>query len=70
MLDRISLGGPMKAFNPQKHSFLQVRMGREEDEEWSQDDVMGYAVRNGANDFWDRYQVPRCVSVLRLTNRD
>lgn len=66
MLDRISLGRTLKALDPQKHSFLQVRMGREEDEVWASEDVMAHAVRNGADDFWDRYQLPRCVPSFLL----
>ena len=44
---------PDKSLNVQKHRFLQARMGRDE-----RDELMGDVIRNGANDYWERYQKP------------
>jgi hypothetical protein len=51
-LERIT--HPDKAFNVQKHKFLQVRMGRDQ-----RDDLLGDIVRNGVRDFWERFQKPQ-----------
>jgi hypothetical protein len=48
----------MKVLNPQRHAFLQVRMGREEDEPETMEDVMDYSIRNRVRDYWERYQLP------------
>jgi hypothetical protein len=32
--------------------------GREEDEPETMEDVMGHAIRNGARDYWEKYQLP------------
>ena len=40
----------------QKHRFLQSRIGRDERE-----DLMSDVVRNGVNDYWERFQLPLCV---------
>ncbi|KAF7293173.1 Glycosyltransferase family 69 protein [Mycena chlorophos] len=42
-----------KSLNVQKHRFLQARMGRDEREE-----LMGDIIRNGADDYWERFQLP------------
>jgi hypothetical protein len=42
-----------RSLNVQKHKFLQVRMGRDE-----RDDLFGNVIRNGIDDFWDRFQKP------------
>jgi hypothetical protein len=42
-----------RSLNVQKHKFLQARIGRDE-----RDDLFGDVVRNGMNDFWERYQKP------------
>jgi hypothetical protein len=42
-----------KGLNVQKHKFLQVRMGRDE-----RDDLFMSYIRNGAQDYWDRFQKP------------
>ncbi|KIK50591.1 hypothetical protein GYMLUDRAFT_182572 [Collybiopsis luxurians FD-317 M1] len=44
---------PDKWLNVQKHKFLQARIGRD-----SRDEVLGDVVRNGINDYWDRFQLP------------
>ncbi|KAK2465044.1 hypothetical protein APHAL10511_003120 [Amanita phalloides] len=48
---------PDKSLNVQKHRFLQARMGRDE-----RDELMGEVMRNGASDFWDRFQKPYILS--------
>lgn len=52
VLERVTR--PEKAFNVQKHKFLQARMGRDE-----RDDLLGDIVRNGLRDFWERFQKPQ-----------
>ena len=54
VLERVTR--PEKAFNVQKHKFLQVRMGRDE-----RDDLLGDVVRDGVWDFWERFQKPQYV---------
>lgn len=46
-----------KSLNIQKHRFLQARIGRDEPEE-----LFGDLIRNGVNDFWDRFQMPYVLS--------
>ncbi|KAF7290515.1 Glycosyltransferase family 69 protein [Mycena indigotica] len=42
-----------KSLNVQRHRFLQARMGRDEG-----DELMGDIIRNGATDYWERFQLP------------
>ncbi|KAJ7074464.1 glycosyltransferase family 69 protein [Mycena amicta] len=42
-----------KSLNVQRHRFLQARMGRDE-----RDELMGDIIRNGADDYWERFQLP------------
>jgi hypothetical protein len=42
-----------KTLNPQKHKFLQVRMGRDE-----RPDLFSDIIQNGVDDFWERFQKP------------
>jgi hypothetical protein len=42
-----------KTLNPQKHKFLQVRMGRDE-----RRDLFTDIIQNGVDDFWERFQKP------------
>ncbi|KAF9073267.1 glycosyltransferase family 69 protein [Rhodocollybia butyracea] len=42
-----------KSLNVQKHKFLQARIGRD-----SRFEVLGDVIRNGINDYWDRFQLP------------
>ncbi|KAG7085763.1 hypothetical protein E1B28_003304 [Marasmius oreades] len=44
---------PDKSLNVQKHKFLQARMGREERDDW-----LNPVIRNGMEDYWDRFQLP------------
>lgn len=44
---------PDKSLNVQKHKFLQARMGRDE-----RDELLGQVIRNGVNDYWERFQLP------------
>ena|ERR1700761_3217299 len=44
---------PDKSLNVQRHPFLQARMGRDE-----RDELMGEVIRNGADDYWERFQLP------------
>jgi hypothetical protein len=44
---------PDKSLNVQKHPFLQARMGRDE-----RDELMGIQIRNGVDDYWERFQMP------------
>ncbi|KIY68164.1 glycosyltransferase family 69 protein [Cylindrobasidium torrendii FP15055 ss-10] len=46
-----------KSLNVQKYRFLQSRLGRDE-----RDDMMSDVVRNGINDYWERFQMPYMVS--------
>ncbi|KAJ6482210.1 glycosyltransferase family 69 protein [Mycena vitilis] len=46
-----------KSLNVQKHPFLQARMGRDEREE-----LMSNEIRNGVDDYWERFQMPYMVS--------
>ncbi|KAJ7283595.1 glycosyltransferase family 69 protein [Mycena rebaudengoi] len=48
---------PDKSLNVQKHKFLQARMGRDE-----RDELMGDVIRNGVQDYWERFQMPYIVS--------
>ncbi|KAF8639031.1 hypothetical protein AX17_001783 [Amanita inopinata Kibby_2008] len=48
---------PDKTLNVQKHRFLQARMGRDE-----RDELMGDMIRNGADDYWERFQKPYIMS--------
>ncbi|KAJ7725967.1 glycosyltransferase family 69 protein [Mycena metata] len=48
---------PDKSLNVQKHQFLQARMGRDE-----RDELMGAQIRNGVDDYWERFQMPYMVS--------
>ncbi|KAJ7743935.1 glycosyltransferase family 69 protein [Mycena maculata] len=48
---------PDKTLNVQKHHFLQARMGRDEREE-----LMGDVIRNGVDDYWERFQMPYMLS--------
>ncbi|KAF7326416.1 Glycosyltransferase family 69 protein [Mycena venus] len=50
---------PDKSLNVQKHPFLQARMGRDE-----RDELMGTEIRNGEDDYWERFQMPY------MANRD
>ncbi|EPQ53174.1 hypothetical protein GLOTRDRAFT_63852 [Gloeophyllum trabeum ATCC 11539] len=51
VLDLVARSG--KALDVQRHKFLQVRMGRDERE-----DIFSDLVRDGVQDFWDKYQKP------------
>jgi hypothetical protein len=51
VLERVTRGD--KTLNVQRHKFLQARVGRDE-----RDDLFGDVIRNGVNDFWDRFQKP------------
>ncbi|KAF4588156.1 Cryptococcal mannosyltransferase 1 [Pleurotus pulmonarius] len=44
---------PDKSLNVQKYKFLQSRMGRDDRE-----DLFSDLVRNGARDYWERFQLP------------
>ncbi len=44
---------PDKTLNVQRHKFLQARMGRDE-----RTDLLSHVVRNGVNDYWERFQMP------------
>ncbi|KAJ6629939.1 glycosyltransferase family 69 protein [Mycena sp. CBHHK59/15] len=48
---------PDKSLNVQKHHFLQARMGRDE-----RNELMGDVIRNGVDDYWERFQMPYIVS--------
>ncbi|KAJ7076038.1 glycosyltransferase family 69 protein [Mycena belliarum] len=48
---------PDKSLNVQKHQFLQARMGRDE-----RDELMGDVIRNGVDDYWERFQMPYMMS--------
>ncbi|KAK7018547.1 glycosyltransferase family 69 protein [Favolaschia claudopus] len=48
---------PDKSLNVQKHPFLQARMGRDE-----RDELMGTEIRNGEQDYWERFQMPYMMS--------
>jgi len=47
---------PDKSLNPQKHPFLQARVGRDERE-----DIFNGLVYEGIMDYWTRLQLPLCV---------
>lgn len=51
VLDLVTRGE--KALDARKHTFLQVRMGRDERE-----DMLTDSVRDGVFDYWDRFQKP------------
>ena len=51
VLDLVTRGE--KALDARKHTFLQVRMGRDE-----RPDVFKESVEDGAMDFWERFQKP------------
>lgn len=42
-----------KVLDVQRHDFLQVRMGRDE-----RDDLLDREIRNGVQDYWERFQKP------------
>jgi hypothetical protein len=44
---------PDRSLNVQRHPFLQARIGRDEKE-----DIFSDLVRNGARDYWERFQLP------------
>ncbi|KAJ7641386.1 glycosyltransferase family 69 protein [Roridomyces roridus] len=48
---------PDKSLNVQKHHFLQARMGRDE-----RGELMGDVIRNGVDDYWERFQLPYMLS--------
>ncbi|KAF8882250.1 cryptococcal mannosyltransferase 1-domain-containing protein [Infundibulicybe gibba] len=48
---------PDKSLNVQKHRFLQARIGRDE-----RDEVLGDVIRNGVDDYWERFQLPYIVN--------
>ncbi|KAJ6510368.1 glycosyltransferase family 69 protein [Mycena sanguinolenta] len=48
---------PDKSLNVQKHPFLQSRLGRDE-----RDELMGAEIRNGEQDYWERFQMPYMMS--------
>ncbi|KAF7361216.1 Glycosyltransferase family 69 protein [Mycena sanguinolenta] len=48
---------PDKSLNVQKHPFLQSRLGRDE-----RDELMGTEIRNGEQDYWERFQMPYMMS--------
>ncbi|KAF8880128.1 cryptococcal mannosyltransferase 1-domain-containing protein [Mucidula mucida] len=48
---------PDKTLNVQRHKFLQARMGRDE-----RTDLLSHVVRNGVNDYWERFQMPYMTS--------
>ncbi|KAJ3978026.1 glycosyltransferase family 69 protein [Lentinula raphanica] len=48
---------PDKSLNVQRHKFLQSRIGRD-----SRHEVLGDVIRNGINDYWDRFQLPYIMS--------
>lgn len=45
--------GSENALDARRHSFLQSRLGRDERE-----DLMSDIVRNGVDDYWERFQKP------------
>jgi hypothetical protein len=45
--------GSENALDARRHSFLQTRVGRDEGE-----DLMSDIVRNGVDDYWERFQKP------------
>jgi hypothetical protein len=45
--------GSENALDARRHSFLQSRVGRDERE-----DLMSDVVRNGVDDYWERFQKP------------
>ena len=45
--------GSESALDARRHSFLQSRVGRDERE-----DLMSDIVRNGVDDYWERFQKP------------
>jgi len=45
--------GSEYALDSRRHTFLQSRVGRDERE-----DLMGDIVRNGVDDYWERFQKP------------
>jgi hypothetical protein len=51
VIERVTRG--YKTLNVQRHKFLQVRMGRD-----VRDDLLGDVIRNGVNDYWERFQKP------------
>jgi hypothetical protein len=51
VLDIVTRSG--KGLDARKHKFLQVRIGRDE-----RRDIFDDVIRNGALDFWARYQKP------------
>lgn len=42
-----------KVLDVHRHSFLQARIGRDED-----DDLMSTVIKDGAENFWERFQKP------------
>ena len=44
---------PENVLDVQRYKFLQSRMGRDE-----RDDLLGDIVRNGVDDYWERFQKP------------
>ncbi|KZT30317.1 hypothetical protein NEOLEDRAFT_1174610 [Neolentinus lepideus HHB14362 ss-1] len=55
VLDLVARSG--KALDVQRHKFLQVRMGRDDRE-----DIFSDLVKEGVQDFWDKYQKPYIVN--------
>lgn len=51
VLERVTLAD--KTLDVQRHPFLQARMGRDE-----RDDLLMGWLRNGVNDYWNRFQLP------------
>jgi hypothetical protein len=51
VLDIVTRSG--NGLDARKHKFLQVRMGRDD-----RPDILDDVIRNGALDYWDRYQKP------------
>lgn len=45
--------GKEKALDARKHTFLQVRLGRDERE-----DLLSDVIRDGVVDYWERFQKP------------
>ena len=42
-----------KVLDVQRYDFLQVRMGRDE-----RDDIFGETIREGIEDYWERFEKP------------
>ncbi|KAG8995306.1 Cryptococcal mannosyltransferase 1 [Tulasnella sp. JGI-2019a] len=55
VLERVTLAD--KTLDVQRHPFLQARMGRDE-----RDDLLMGWLRNGVNDYWNRFQLPFILS--------